>query len=65
MDEKARIEALREQLNDWGHRYYVLDAPTVPDYEYDANSESWSSWNVRIRSGLRRILLPSGWEERR
>lgn len=36
MDEKARIEALREQLNDWGHRYYVLDAPTVPDYEYDA-----------------------------
>ena len=36
MDEKARIEALREQLNDWGHRYYVLDAPTVPDYEYNA-----------------------------
>lgn len=36
MDEKARIEALREQLNDWGHQYYVLDAPTVPDYEYDA-----------------------------
>lgn len=36
MDEKARIEALRELLNDWGHRYYVLDAPTVPDYEYDA-----------------------------
>ena len=35
MDVKAKIEALREQLNEWGHRYYVLDAPTVPDYEYD------------------------------
>ena len=29
------IEALRVQLNAWGHSYYVLDAPTVPDAEYD------------------------------
>lgn len=31
----TEIEALRTQLNAWGHRYYVLDAPTVPDAEYD------------------------------
>ena len=29
------MEALRDLLNQWGHLYYVLDAPTVPDYEYD------------------------------
>ena len=29
------MRTLREQLNDWSHRYYVLDDPTVPDAEYD------------------------------
>ncbi len=27
--------AWREQLHAWAHAYYVLDAPTVPDAEYD------------------------------
>jgi len=31
--EQAR--AWREQLHAWAHQYYVLDAPTVPDAEYD------------------------------
>ena len=30
-----RALALRELLNTYGHQYYVLDAPTVPDAEYD------------------------------
>ena len=30
-----KIKALRDQLNHWAHQYYVLDAPTVPDAEYD------------------------------
>ncbi|WP_311220730.1 MULTISPECIES: NAD-dependent DNA ligase LigA [unclassified Acidovorax] len=30
-----KIEALRKQLTHWAHQYYVLDAPTVPDAEYD------------------------------
>ena len=29
------IRALRDQLNDWSYRYYVLDDPSVPDAEYD------------------------------
>ncbi|MCS4509774.1 NAD-dependent DNA ligase LigA [Xylophilus ampelinus] len=29
------MEALRAQLDTWAHRYYVLDAPAVPDAEYD------------------------------
>ena len=31
----SKIEALRAQLNQWAHAYYVLDAPSVPDAEYD------------------------------
>ncbi|MDY0106568.1 MAG: NAD-dependent DNA ligase LigA [Giesbergeria sp.] len=29
------IEALRKQINRWAHEYYVQDAPSVPDAEYD------------------------------
>ena len=29
------VEALRTRLNHWAHQYYVQDAPTVPDAEYD------------------------------
>ena len=35
MDELQRIAALRDQLDEWSYQYYVLDDPTVPDYEYD------------------------------
>lgn len=31
-----RIAALRQQLEDANHRYYVLDDPSIPDAEYDA-----------------------------
>lgn len=31
----AAATQLREQLNDWSYRYYVLDDPAVPDAEYD------------------------------
>ena len=30
-----KVEALRQQLQQWAHEYYVLDAPSVPDAEYD------------------------------
>ncbi len=30
-----KIEALRAQLIRWAHEYYVQDAPSVPDGEYD------------------------------
>ncbi len=29
-------EALRRRLEDWSYQYYVLDAPTVSDAQYDA-----------------------------
>ena len=33
---KVRIDELCELLNKYGYEYYVLDTPTVSDFEYDA-----------------------------
>lgn len=32
---KKQIESLRALVNEHGYRYHVLDAPTIPDAEYD------------------------------
>jgi DNA ligase (NAD+) len=32
---QQQAQTLRDQLNRWGHAYYVLDDPLVPDIEYD------------------------------
>ncbi|MDB5945791.1 MAG: ligC, partial [Ramlibacter sp.] len=32
---QERVDALRELLHQHAHRYYVLDAPEIPDAEYD------------------------------
>ncbi len=34
-DIKHRIEKIKDELNQHNYRYYVLDAPTVPDAYYD------------------------------
>jgi DNA ligase (NAD+) len=34
-DVAVRAAELRKQLHHHGHHYYVLDAPTIPDAEYD------------------------------
>ncbi len=33
---KAEIERLREELNKHNYNYYVMDNPTISDFEYDA-----------------------------
>lgn len=35
MDDREEMKELREKLNRNAYLYYVLDAPTMPDYEYD------------------------------
>ena len=32
---QQRIETLRHQIEQHNHQYYVLDAPKIPDAEYD------------------------------
>ncbi|MBO4212268.1 MAG: NAD-dependent DNA ligase LigA, partial [Oscillospiraceae bacterium] len=35
MEPKEEVRQLTERLNEANYRYYVLDDPTLPDYEYD------------------------------
>lgn len=35
MDIQNTIQNLREELNQHNHNYYVLDQPTISDYEFD------------------------------
>ncbi|MBS0461112.1 MAG: NAD-dependent DNA ligase LigA [Proteobacteria bacterium] len=35
-DAAARAQALRRDIDEHNHRYHVLDAPSIPDAEYDA-----------------------------
>ena len=35
MDAQKEMQALTQVLNEANHKYYVLDAPDMPDYEYD------------------------------
>ena len=35
MDDLSEIQQLRRELIQAGHEYYVLDAPTMSDYDYD------------------------------
>ena len=35
VDAQQHLQALREQLHQHAHQYYVLDAPQIPDAEYD------------------------------
>ena len=34
-DYREEMKYLRDFLNEQGYLYYVLDAPVIPDYEYD------------------------------
>ncbi|MEZ4852638.1 MAG: NAD-dependent DNA ligase LigA, partial [Flavobacterium sp.] len=36
MDVFAEITALRNELNEHNYSYYVLDNPTISDFEFDA-----------------------------
>ena len=35
MDYRSEMAQLRQELNEAGYRYYVLDDPTMSDYDYD------------------------------
>lgn len=34
-DDQQEIERLRRELNEYNYQYYVLDQPSISDYEYD------------------------------
>ena len=64
MDYREEMKHLRAVLNEHGYRYYVLDDPTIPDYEYDQMLRRWRSWKGSTRKRSRPIRPPSGWAGR-
>lgn len=48
-----RIEELTEKLNFWSHAYYTLDAPVVPDAEYDRSYRELEALEQKFPSLIR------------
>ena len=40
MNVQETIEQLRNELREHNHNYYVLDTPTISDYEFDMKLKS-------------------------
>ena len=55
---KKKIELLSAQIEDYNYQYYVLDAPTIPDSEYDRLMRELSSLESQFPS-LIRVESPS------
>lgn len=56
----AQAARLREQLERYAHEYYVLDAPTVPDAEYDRLFGELQALEARFPALLSPSSPPSG-----
>ena len=69
MDDIQRIDFLRAEIEKHNYNYYVLDAPTISDYEFDLlykaleNTESTSQAILThvptkpVGSGMNRLLF--------
>lgn len=53
-----QIEALRKELNEHNYNYYVLDTPSISDYEFDQNSRLYRIWRHNTPSTKTPIRLP-------
>ena len=53
-----RIEELREELHQHNYNYYVLDEPTISDFEFDAKLKELQELGSSTQSFMTRILLP-------
>lgn len=60
MDEIQEIALLRAELNKASYEYYVLDNPTMSDYDFDHKLAVWRSWSRPIPTRLPRTLPPAG-----
>ena len=64
MEDLQRIAQLRQQLNEWSYQYYVLDDPTVPDYDYDMDLRELEQLEAKHPETITSTLPPSGWGAR-
>ena len=47
---RQRLQVLRQELNLHAHRYYVLDAPSLPMPSTTAFFRNWWRWSSSIPS---------------
>ena len=47
-----RIEVLRDEINRHNYQYYVLDAPKIPDAEYDRLMRELSELELKFPSTI-------------
>ena len=59
MDYRQEMKELRDTLNAHGYRYYVLDEPTISDFEYDRMLRRLEDLEVHHRA-----IHPSAQQER-
>lgn len=61
MDYREEMKQPREELNENAYRYYVLDEPTMSDYDYDMKNRRLQRLGRSTRRRSPWILPHSGW----
>lgn len=65
MDIRTQAAQLRADLNEHNYRYYVLDAPTISDMEYDRLLRQLEDLEGAHPELVTPDSPPSGWAGRR
>jgi DNA ligase (NAD+) len=55
---QQKIEQLRKELHQHNENYYLLDTPTISDYEFDMLLEELRIWKQNILNFMMKTLLP-------
>lgn len=63
MEIKTKIEQLRNELNQHNYNYYVLDNPTISDYEFDLKIKELQDLEKNILSFSMKIPQRFAWVE--
>ena len=64
MDEKQELECLRRELVQANYEYYVQDAPTMTDYDYDHKLRRLEELEGAHPEWITPTPPPSGWGSR-
>ena len=57
-DELSRIDTLRKELHRHNHNYYVLNAPEISDFDFDAMMRELEGLNMPTRIRPRSASVP-------
>lgn len=64
MDEKQEIQSLRRELEQANYEYYVLDNPSMSDYDFDHKLRRLEELEAKFPELVTPIHLLSGWAAR-